>query len=298
MSNILFENNNRKNSFMLRIDLTYIYDLLRSINLLTSLDYSFYPNIEYEEIIPNIINAYRMLSPSIYSLKSSYSCIQELKDLLEDYYKAYIDSEQEQDAETKINYDKLQRIANTALKLQFLLKSELAIQQVYLITTKGAYDIEMLIYEPERVFPTTLLRKIPEIKYDITECAKALAFELPTACAFHLIRVFERVVRKYYIKHCNDKELASNSTLKETLGQLIVKMRPSPEICTKNKDCKKNPKDKNNLLDILESIKDNYRNPILHPEIHMDMEEVLMLLGVINGAVSLMLKELDEVSNE
>jgi len=294
MSNILFSNNNRKNSFMLRVDLTYIYDLLQSINLLTNLDHRFYPNIEHETIIPNILKAYHMLSPSIYIIRSSYDCIQQLKDLLEEYYKAYVDSEQ--NLETPyIDNGKLQNIANTSLKLQFLLRSELAIQQVYLITTKGAYDIEMLMYAPESAFSSTLLDKIPETKYDITECAKALAFELPTACAFHLMRVFERVVRKYCSTRKTEK-VDNNSS--ETLGKIIADLRPANEICTKDQNCQK--KAKSSLFDILESIKDNYRNPIMHPEINMNMEEVLVLFGVVNGAISLMLKELNviEMLNE
>lgn len=86
----------------------------------------------------------------------------------------------------------LERISEIALEVDLLLKNELAIQPAYLVTPKGAYDADILTLAPQYVFPPDLLQKA---EYDITECAKALVFELPTACGFHLMRVFEAVLK-------------------------------------------------------------------------------------------------------
>lgn len=241
---------------MLRIDLSYIYDLSKSIYPLTFLRY----NKDHDRIFADVLSAFGMLPiiQNTYNLRSSWDAIEKLKDLLAAYLTKHLEN-REKGEQTEVDINQLNQIADTALELELLLKSEFAIQPAYLVTPKGGYDVDILTLSPKAAFPPNLLQKVPEAEYDITECAKALAFELPTACAFHLMRVFERVTRKYYkAKFPNAEDITSQGPV----GPLLAKMRPQNEKCTKDKDCKRNQKGKNNLLDILESIKDNYRNPL------------------------------------
>ena len=164
------------------------------------------------------------------------------------------------------------------------------------MTPKGGYDVDILTLAPKNAFPPNLLQKVPEAKYDITECAKALAFELPTACGFHLMRIFEAVLKKYYLitLTLQDSNLLEKNGRNKTIGTLIQEL-----LDNSTPDKEKNNKI-NAVIDILKSIKDNYRNPLIHLEINMKIQEVLVLFGVIYGAISLMLEKLDivELSNE
>jgi hypothetical protein len=54
------------------------------------------------------------------------------------------------------------------------------------------------------------------------------------------------------------------------------------------KACGVNPK----VVSILEQIKDLYRNPIIHPETRLDIEEALSLLGIAESAISAMVMDI------
>lgn len=291
MFNILFPNNNQRNSSVLRINLSYIYDLSKSIYPLTFLRY----NKDHDRIFTDANYAYQMLTyiHIMYNLRSSWDAVERLKDLLAVYLTKYLENNKKGE-QTAVDINELEQIADTALELELLLRSELAIQPSYLVTPKGGYDVDILTLTPKDAFPPNLLQKVPEAEYDITECAKALAFELPTACGFHLMRVFEAVVKKYYLITLQDGNLLDKNGRNKSIGILIQEMI-SNRTPDKEKDNKINA-----VIDILKSIKDNYRNPLIHLEINMKIQEVLVLFGVIYGAISLMLEKLDivEVSNE
>ena len=278
--------NERMRKIVLRINLSHIYDLSKSIYPLTFLRY----NKDHDRIFADANYAYQMLTyiPNMYNLRSSWDAVERLKNLLAIYLTEYLENNKKGE-QTDADINQLEQIADTALELELLLRSEFAIQPSYLVTPKGGYDVDILTSTPKDAFPPNLLQKVPEAEYDITECAKALAFELPTACGFHLMRVFEAVLKKYYLITLRDGNLLDKNGCNKSIGTLIQEMlnNRTPD---KEKDNKINA-----VIDILKSIKDNYRNPLIHLEINMEIQEVLVLFGVIYGAISLMLEKLDNV---
>jgi hypothetical protein len=68
----------------------------------------------------------------------------------------------------------------------------------FLVVDKESYDVNILVDYGHRLFPQTLITKVPEAKKDADEVGKALAFELGTACGFHMFRVVEAVLKKYW----------------------------------------------------------------------------------------------------
>lgn len=164
-------------------------------------------------------------------------------------------------------------INNNSSQLDFLLFNNLCYQTIFKPTPKGAFRIDNLLLLPETAFPLHLIEKVPDVKYDVEQCTKSLAFELPTACAFHLMRIFEKVLISYAKKQ--DIELEEK---KRSIGNVIDK------ITSQGKN--------NQVIDILKNIKNHYRNPLMHSEINVDIEEAIALLGVINGALNLLIKNL------
>ena len=74
-----------------------------------------------------------------------------------------------------------------AYKLDTLLDAELAVQPTYHVWPKRAYDIELLVASGENIFSADARASFNEQeKYDAQQAGKCLAFEVPTAAAFHI----------------------------------------------------------------------------------------------------------------
>src|SRR5258706_16076864 len=103
----------------------------------------------------------------------------------------------------------------------------------------------------------------PIAKYDVEEAGKCIAFERPTAAAFHLLRGTESVLKDFYC-----------TMIKQKRCQLMW----GPMVA----DLRKRPKTKKNivLLDNLDNIRRSFRNPTQHPEKIYDIQEVQDLWGL------------------
>ena len=115
---------------------------------------------------------------------------------------------------------------------------------------------------------------MPEIaQEDFNSAGKCIAFEMPTAAAFHLLRGTEAVVGQFY------RSVVKINRHKILLwGPMIQQMRDRS---------KPPPKE---ILDQLDSIRGNFRNPTQHPEKNYDIEEAQSLFGVCIDAVERMAK--------
>ncbi|HXH50526.1 MAG TPA: hypothetical protein VNM47_14375, partial [Terriglobia bacterium] len=114
----------------------------------------------------------------------------------------------------------------------------------------------------------------PEVKEDFTQAGKCLLFDTSTAASFHLLRATEAVVRRYY------KALTGvEPKLKfRNWGAYIKVLR------------EKGANQK--ITQHLWHVKENYRNPILHPEANVSPDEAQVLFGVCVSAIFLMANEI------
>ena len=68
-------------------------------------------------------------------------------------------------------------------------------------TTIIKYPLDRLLEDYESLFRVGIFKKLStKAQYDIRECCKCIAFDLPTSAAFHILRAAEEVLRKYYSK--------------------------------------------------------------------------------------------------
>ena len=100
----------------------------------------------------------------------------------------------------KENFDSLEliMIKNKYREYRVALLSELESLATFFVTQKGGYDTTILLEWGESLFSEELGTKAPEAIFDAKEAAKCLAFEVSTAAGFHLFRVTECVLRRYY----------------------------------------------------------------------------------------------------
>jgi hypothetical protein len=158
---------------------------------------------------------------------------------------------------------------------QFL--AELATLPAYYVLPKPPYDIDTLLQEGEALMPPSLAAKVPEAMFDCREAGKALAFEVGTACGFHTFRVLESVVRRYY------KEATGGTAQpkQRNLGVYIAALKTA--------------KADEKIIAALQQLKDLHRNPLVHPEVAIPVEEAISILGMVRSVVAAMLNALPDL---
>lgn len=69
----------------------------------------------------------------------------------------------------------------------------------YAVATKGIYDTSLLITNADLVIPEDLRPVLSDVaRYDLRESGRCLAFEVPTAAGFHVLRASEAIIKEYY----------------------------------------------------------------------------------------------------
>lgn len=160
-------------------------------------------------------------------------------------------------------------IREAAARFETVLAEELNVLDTYSVAQKGAYATSELIANAELMIPEPLRNKLPrQAIFDLREAGKCLAFETPTASAFHLLRAVESMLLAYYQK--------------VTEGQTPARMR-NWGVYIKN--LRANQKADVKILNFLDHIRENYRNPISHPDASITIDEMLVLFGVATAAI-------------
>lgn len=167
-------------------------------------------------------------------------------------------------------------VRTDAQEFETLLAAELSIADLYAVTKKRGFDTTALAERGAELFPLDLLSKVPEVALDAAQVGRCLAFELPNAAAFHLYRIQELVMRRYY--------------------DVVTKKakRPDKRNITAYIDAMKNAGFKDQkVFSALAGLANFYRNPLIHPDESLQtIEDAIALFGAINTIVIYMLKEL------
>lgn len=153
--------------------------------------------------------------------------------------------------------------------------AELRVMPSYLVRRKGIYQTDMLIEHAEQAFTAEARKLLPDqAAKDFREAGRCIAFELPTAAAFHVMRVTESVLREYHA--------------------IIKKLPPgtkSPDMAVCINEIKAAGGNKK-VTAILDQIRDLHRNPTMHPDEFLSMDEALALFDVAKSAIAAMIAEI------
>jgi hypothetical protein len=147
---------------------------------------------------------------------------------------------------------------------------------VFTVTPKGLYNTRLLIQAPENDFSPELRPALPEqVLYDLRQAARCLAFDVPTACAFHVCRGTESLMLAYYVKLAGHEwDLPRNKEWGQYIDHLKKEGAP--------------PK----ITDRLKEIKDSNRNALIHPDINVRPDEAHVLFKLCAGVNFYMAEEI------
>lgn len=170
----------------------------------------------------------------------------------------------------------IQEIRTEANDIEKTLVAESLGKLVFVVTEKRI-DSDKLVHNPATLLAGDVWISMPRISaYDFRHACHAIAFELPTAGAFHLLRCVEGIIKHYYMCIVKRDRLPED---KRMWGPMVQQMRE-----------KKREHPPIELLDTLDRIRINFRNPTNHPEKMYDMDEVQDLFGLCVDALNRIVK--------
>lgn len=182
------------------------------------------------------------------------------------------------DKDSVLDESQAEELQEITKELETTLIAELAGLSAYVVTPKRI-DIDKLQNNVNLLFAPTVFEKLPTVaQYDLREAGKCIAFERPTAAAFHLMRASESVLREYYLFH------VKRDRVKVLLWGTITK-----ELQSKSKFLKDEKRQV--LFKNLDNIRLSFRNPTQHPEKIYDIQEVQDLWGLCVDVINRMAAE-------
>lgn len=145
------------------------------------------------------------------------------------------------------------------------------------VISERRFPTDRLLSDIGSLFGKDIFRRLPPFgQQDFVEAGKCLAFERPTAAAFHMLRGIESILRHYYCSKIKRKR----SDL--MWAAMVQSMRSMPLRFPKI------------LLNQLDHMRDGFRNPTAHPEKIFDIDEAQDLLSICIDAANRMILGLDK----
>jgi len=155
-----------------------------------------------------------------------------------------------------------------------VLLAELQIADLYVVTRRGGYNTTDLAENGAVIFPPDLPEKVPDAVDDAKQAGRCIAFNLPTAAAFHMHRANEAVLHRYYAAVAPKKAPPVNKPMEVWIKAL-----------------EDEPNHDKKVVSALRDLKDLHRNPVLHPQQSLDdVNDAIALAAAVYGAMLHMLK--------
>ena len=263
----------RKGVFMIKIYLPYIFELAENLDPLARISHENPTKMRdiYVDLLVARGAVTDFIQTSVFanSLRSSRNLAEALLTNLSSVLSDLTDIDR------LIEPIMLHKIKSSYDRYKIALQAELGVTPTYFVTNKGSHDTLYLLENAEAMFPFELKSKVPESLFDVREAGKAIAFNLPTAAGYHIFRATESVLRRYY------KAVSSNS--------------PAPKVRTLGvyvNAIKRKQVGDEKVLSALEQMTNLHRNPIIHPEVALSLDDALSILGISRSVITAMLSAL------
>jgi hypothetical protein len=153
------------------------------------------------------------------------------------------------------------------------IEDEMGLTLCFIINEDGAR-----FYKPiEPIFGHLVAERFPDLATDISESGKCYAVGRFTACVFHLMRIMEHGVQMLGVSFTGDEGIIDKDWQKilNDIRGIINKKYPNK----KNKD----GISYRSLVVLLETVKEAWRNPTMHPKQTYTEEEADEIFNSVKG---------------
>tara|TARA_R110000787_G_scaffold63899_1_gene144755 strand:+ start:98 stop:871 length:774 start_codon:yes stop_codon:yes gene_type:complete len=257
---------------MIRVDLAYIYELSSKFDPLKQIQ----PESKLDDVWVDLyfakLNLEDLYTNSVFAtvFRASRGPAGALLVKVEELLTA-----QETNPTEEVGFAAYSVIQRHISEVETIVRAELSSADGYLVTPLGAYDSSTLLLRPEAAWPDELLTKVPSTLADVDAAGKCLAFHLSTAAGFHILRIVESTLQEYWKTVSGGKAPPKA----KTIGAYIVHME-------------KNGFGDKKIIASLNQIRDLHRNPLMHPEDNLTVEDSIVLFGISVSVVSQMLRQI------
>jgi hypothetical protein len=172
---------------------------------------------------------------------------------------------------------RVRQLGTRAQELETVLAADMPDIASYVVSQKGIYRTDDLISHAERHLTEISQGALPsQACDDLRQAGSCLAYELPTACAFHLWRAVETTMGHYF-KRLNGKDF-DDAGVTRNWAKKIEALNKQPNVDSK-------------VTTFLDHIRDKYRNPQTHPDQIVSLEDAQRLFNVAISSIEQMLLE-------
>jgi hypothetical protein len=178
-----------------------------------------------------------------------------------------------QDRKKEIHSGEIYLVQEALGKFQTVFAEELPLVHTYSVSQKGAYSTPDLVDHAEIIFSAEMVKLLPaDAIRDIQQAGRCLAFDVPTAAAFHILRAIESVMLKYLSFLSKEKA----SPKKKDWFSYIESLKEFSAEQT--------------VIEELNQIRDKYRNPIMHPKDVVSLDSALAFFGKAQFVIQMMIE--------
>ncbi len=171
------------------------------------------------------------------------------------------------------------KVISAMKNLDSTLDGELSLRVAYILLPKR-FDLSNLLDKQGLLFGKNVPSHLSlQTKQDVALGFRCIAFEQSTAAAFHLLRATEEMIRQLYVK-----VVRSNRMKNPMWYGMVDALRK-----------RRKNKPKAELLDHLDTIRKNYRNPTQHPDKFYDIDEVQDLASMCISALNMIVSEIKKL---
>jgi hypothetical protein len=175
---------------------------------------------------------------------------------------------------------KAQLILVAVTDFETVFKNDTPSMAAFWVQQKGIYRTDDLIDHAEMHIPSSVTNYLSsQAKVDLRDAGRCLAFNLPTATAFHVWRALEITFGEYYVSLTGDS--FEKAKIARNWGAYIKALNEAGA----------DPKITGNL----DHIRAEYRNPVMHPNVNVLPEEAFALVGIGFSAITQVLNEIAHV---
>lgn len=177
----------------------------------------------------------------------------------------------------------LQELKGKISQFEHVLAAEMRDAATYFASKVGIFETKDLVERAENSIPDTLRISLPkEVSDEYQFAGRALAFNLHTACGFHVLRAVEITLKEYYGFFFNKPK----KTWPKNMGALLRDLQEKAE----SSRSRKRPDRK--TLRTVDQIRDLDRNRLMHPEDTLSAPEAHILFNNAVTAICSMAAEM------
>ncbi|HUE22768.1 MAG TPA: hypothetical protein VMQ86_13875 [Bryobacteraceae bacterium] len=182
------------------------------------------------------------------------------------------------DTSAVLSTQEMSRLVEGIDRFEDCFRREQRYLDVFTVTKKGIYDTRLLMTVPEEKFSERIRSLLPkQTVSDLRQAARCLAFDIPTACAFHICRATESLILKYYEALSGHGWTFKKRDWKIYVEQLVKENAPR------------------HITDRLDEIRELDRNAYTHPDRDVTVEEAPIQFEL---CTSVMFQMADEISRK